>query len=265
MKKLIIRLLMVIVLLAAFVGVYLVGTGDIAIPFLNKKDKTEQVEEPEEETEEGHEEESAEEGHGEESEELSEEEEKVAEEAVKEHEEKSEEGHGEESSEEEDPAAELQQEGIDAFNAVWGGENQLSINATVTPTASSPIPYQVYVDMKNGSMKITGDGIESIFIQNHLYDITNGQATRNRAGKISSLYLDSKMLAHLVGINDTEGMEVTEEGEKVTYQKKLEDGTTCTWIVQNGVFTTFQEQASSFTMVWNIAMATEVQTIALPE
>lgn len=265
MKKLIIRLLMVIVLLAAFVGVYLVGTGDIAIPFLNKKDKAEQVEEPAEETEEEGHGESAEESHGEESEELSEEEEKVAEEAVKEHEEKSEEGHGEESeSEEEDPAAELQQEGINAFNEVWGGENQLSISATVTPTASSPIPYQVYVDMKNGNMKITGNGVESIFIQNHLYDITNGQATRNRSGNISSLYLDSKMLAHLVGINDTEGMEVTEEGEKVTYQKKLEDGTTCTWIVQNGVFTTFQEQSSSFTMVWNIALATEVQTIALP-
>lgn len=245
MKKWMMRLILVVILLVAFAGAYLIGTGDISVPFLNK-DKAEEVKE--EKTEEHSEEE------------LSEEETKALEEAKEEH--------GEESSEEEekeDPNAKLQDEAETAFDELWGGENQVDVNATVTPTGASPIQYQIYIDMLNGNMKITSDIAEALFIHNHLYDVVNGVAVRNSSGKIPALHLEVAMLSHILQINDPEGFDITEEGKKITLTKKLDENTTSTWIVENDVFTTYMEQTSSYNLVWNIALATETQTIVVPE
>lgn len=247
MKKIFVRIILIIVLLVAFAGAYLIGTGDISVPFLNNDKKEEVKSEESEEHSENKEEE------------LSEEESKALEKAKEEHEEES------SDDEKEDPNAELQDEAETAFDELWGGENQIDINATVTPTGQSPIQYQIYVDMLNGNMKITSDIAEALFIHNHLYDVENGVAIRNSSGKIPALYLEVAMLSHILQINDPEGFEITEEGDKVTLVKKLDENTTSTWVVENDTFTTYQEQTSSYQMVWNVKLATEHQTIVVPE
>lgn len=248
MKKLITRILLVVILLIAFAGVYLVGTGDLSIPFLHNKDKVEKTEESEEHKE------------------ISEEE--LSEEEAKAVEEKAKEKHGEESSEEEgkeDPNAELQDEAETAFDELWGGDNQVDVNATVTPTGSSPISYKMYFDMMNGNIKITSDKVEALFIHNHLYEVIDGVATRNSSGKLPAIYLEVSMLSHILQINDPEGFEITENGDTIVLTKKLDENTTGTWTVVNDVFTTYQEQTSSYNMIWNVALATETQTIVVPE
>lgn len=241
MKKIIIRILLVVILLVAFAGVYLIGTGDLSVPFLNKKDKAESTEEHKEVAEE----------------ELSEKETEAVEKAKEEH--------GEEEEEKEDPNAELQDEAETAFDELWGGENQVDVKATVTPTGASPINYDMYFDMLNGNIKITSDSIEALFIHNHLYDVVDGVAVRNSSGKIPEIYLEVAMLSHILQINDPEGFEITEEGKKIILTKKLDENTTSTWIVENDVFTTYQEQTSSYNMIWKVALATEPQTIVVPE
>lgn len=243
MKKLFIRIILVIILIAAFAGAYLIGTGDISVPFLNKKDKSEEITEEHAEADE---------------EELSEKEAEAVEEAKKEKENSS-------DKEKDDVNAELQDEAETAFDELWGGENQVDVKATVTPTGSSPISYDIYIDMLNGNMHITSDVVEAIFVKNHLYDIENGVAIRNSSGKIPEINLEVAMLSHILQINDPEGLEITEDGDKITLTKKLDENTTSTWIVENDVFTSYQEQTSSYNLIWNVSLATETQTIQVPE